>query len=197
MPALTDSLIGNVVVLLAALIGFWGVIYSQRQLAAMAEAQRRHDEDLAKRQAISDRNAELRAFANAFLGELSALRQTIASGQTLLSAQISLAEEISRQSPQRKTQPRISFGFATPVFDSHVARIGLLPHDLTYRISNLYGQMKSFAATDQKEVPEMDAGMAAQVMRSVGQTLSKLDADIGALQALLNSEINAAGAQQA
>ena len=100
-------------------------------------------------------------------------------------AQISIAEEMAKQNIGKRTQPRISFRFVTPVFDSHVARIGILTPELSFKVSNLYGQIKALATNAQDQVPEMDAGMAAQVMTSVKNSLVKLDADIQELQALL------------
>ena len=41
-----QSLVGTLVALLAAFVGFLGVIYSQRKLSQMAEAGRKHEADL-------------------------------------------------------------------------------------------------------------------------------------------------------
>jgi hypothetical protein len=111
---------------ISALIGFWGVIYSQRKLARMAVEQRKHEDQKAKEVLQAERHDEVVSFVSAVQGELSALRLGIVSSLKLLAAQISMAEELARQGTGRKTQPRIAFRFATPVFDSHVARIGIL-----------------------------------------------------------------------
>ncbi len=182
-----QTLFSNLIVLLAALVGFLGVIYSQRKLARMASEQRAHDEKSAKARALAERRDEIESLINALLGELSALQQGIANAMKLLGAQISLAEELARQGAGRKTQPRIAFRFATPVFDSHVGRIGLLKPEHSFQLSNLYGQIKAFAANSQNDVPEMDATMAGQVMASVKNSLVKLDRDTADLQTSLKS----------
>jgi signal transduction histidine kinase len=185
VPDQFQTLISNVLVLLAALIGFWGVIYSQRKLARMAVEQRKHEEQVAKDALLTERNHELASFMNAIQGELAALRLGITSSQKLLGAQISLADELARQGNGRKTQPRIAFRFATPVFDSHVARIGILSPEASFKISNLYGQIKAFAVNDQGQVPELDPAMASQVMGSVKSSLANLDHEIEVLQSQL------------
>ncbi len=187
METLKDyqTLVAATVAFLAALIGFSGVIYSQRRIAKVAEEGRAHTEKMSMELAERQRKNERESFHNAILGELSALQTSIASALKLLLAQISIAEEMARLGAGRKTQPRVSFRFATPVFDSHVARIGILAPDLSFKTSNLYGQIKAFAANAQEQVPEMDATMAAQVMNSVKASLTKLNADIEELQSQL------------
>jgi hypothetical protein len=182
-----QTLFSNLIVLVAAFVGFLGVIYSQRKLARMATEQRDHDEKSAKARVVAERNDEIESLVNALLGELSALELGIANAVKLLAAQISLAEELARQGTGRKTQPRIAFRFATPVFDSHVGRIGLLRPEHSFQLSNLYGQLKAFAANSQSDVPEMDATMAGQVMASVKSSLVKLDAEMVELKTSLKS----------
>ena len=58
----------------------------------------------------------------------------------------------------RKTQPRVTFRFATPVFDSHVSKVGLLSSDLSFKISSLYKMLKSYSVQAQADVPEMKLG---------------------------------------
>ncbi|MFN4142440.1 hypothetical protein [Aestuariivirga sp.] len=120
------GLLGSLMTVVAAFIGFWGVIYSQRKLMKMAEDERVHQERLVKDQIADDRRREFLSFINAILGELSALKVAIESSGKVLQAQIAVAEELTRNASGRRTQPRVVFKFATPVFDSHVDRIGLL-----------------------------------------------------------------------
>ncbi len=180
-----QTLVSASAALMAALIAFTGVIYSQYRVAKIAEIGRTHQERMAKEQGERSKNSERNSFQNAVLGELAALQTAIASATRILLAQISIAEEMAKQNIGKRTQPRISFRFVTPVFDSHVARIGILTPELSFKVSNLYGQIKALATNAQDQVPEMDAGMAAQVMTSVKNSLVKLDADIQELQALL------------
>lgn len=180
-----QTLVAATVAFLAALIGFSGVIYSQRRIAKVAEEGRAHTEKMSKEQGERQRKNERESFHNAILGELSALQTSISSALKLLLAQISIAEELARMNAGKKTQPRVSFRFATPVFDSHVARIGILAPDLSFKTSNLYGQIKAFAANAHEQVPEMDAALAGQVMNSVKNALTKLNADIEELQSAL------------
>ena len=180
-----QTLIGNLVTLVAAFIGFSGVIYSQRKLMRMAEAQRAHQVSLAKEQAEQERRDELVSFLNAFQGELSALQQALANSVKVLNAQIAIAEELARGGSGRKTQPRVTFRFATPVFDSHVGRIGLLSPDLSFKVSNLYGGFKSFSTQAQDEVPELEPGLAARIMRSVDESLRKLSDEAESLKIAL------------
>ncbi|MBI2717411.1 MAG: hypothetical protein HY245_13045 [Rhizobiales bacterium] len=186
-----QPLIGASVALLAAIIGFSGVIYSQRRIAKVAEEGRAHQEKMAREQGERQRRAERESFHNAILGELSALQLGLASAIKILLAQISIAEELARQNPGRKTQPRVVFRFATPVFDSHVARIGLLQPELSFKVSNLFGQFKSFAAQAQDQVPEMDAALAVRIMRSVEGSLQKLQTETEELKTLLGGGVAA------
>ena len=133
-----QALVGACVALLAALIGFSGVIYSQRRIARVAEDGRAHQEKMSKEQGERQRRSERESFHNAILGELSALQLSIANSIKILLAQISIAEELSRMSNGKKTQPRVVFRFATPVFDSHVARIGLLSPELSFKVSKSF-----------------------------------------------------------
>ena len=186
-----QTLVAATVAFLAALIGFSGVIYSQRRIAKVAEDGRTHQEKMSKEQGERQRRAERESFLNAILGELSALQLSINNSIKILVAQISIAEELARVANGRKTQPRVIFRFATPVFDSHVARIGLLSPELSFKVSNLYGQFKSFSTQAMDQVPEMDPAMAAQIMRSVHGSLQKLHADTEELKAALTGSIMA------
>lgn len=184
-----QTLVAATVAFLAALIGFSGVIYSQRRIAKVTEDGRTHQEKMSKEQGERQRRAERESFLNAILGELSALQLSINNSIKILLAQISIAEELARVANGRKTQPRVIFRFATPVFDSHVARIGLLSPELSFKVSNLYGQFKSFSTQAMDQVPEMDPAMAAQIMRSVHGSLQKLHADTEELKAALTGSL--------
>jgi hypothetical protein len=186
-----QALVGACVALLAAIIGFSGVIYSQRRIAKVAEDGRAHQEKMSKEQSERQRRSERESFLNAILGELSALQLSINSSVKILLAQISIAEELARMTNGKKTQPRVIFRFATPVFDSHVARIGLLSPELSFKVSNLYGQFKSFSTQAMDQVPEMEPAMAVQIMRSVHSSLLKLHADTEALKTALTGSIAA------
>ena len=129
-----QQLVGILVTLVAAFIRFSGVIYSQRSIARLA---RRQTETKSKR--------ELKSFQNAMVGELSALQQSIKNSVELLDAQIAMAEEIAKKSPGKKMPPRTVFQFATPVFDSHVSQIGLLPPRTVIPSVCFYGRLKSYA----------------------------------------------------
>ena len=186
-----QALVGACVALLAALIGFSGVIYSQRRIARIAEDGRAHQEKMSREQAGRQRRSEREAFHNATLGELSALQLSIANSIRILLAQISIAEELARLNDGRKTQPRVVFRFATPVFDSHVARIGVLSPELSFKVSNLFGQFKSFSTQAMDQVPEMEPALAARIMQSVHESLQKLHADTEELKAALGTGIEA------
>jgi hypothetical protein len=191
MNDLLVGLIGSLMTLIAAFIGFWGVIYSQRKLMKMADAERVHQERLAREQAAEERRAELNSFINAVLGELSALQGAIGNAGKVLDAQRAIAEELAHKGIDRKTQPRIAFRFATPVFNSHVGRIGLLNPDLSFKLSSLYGHILSFSTQSQDQVPEMDPALAVKVMRSVDANLKSLADEIEALKAGLAKESGA------
>ena len=184
-----QTLVAASVALMAALIGFSGVIYSQRRIAKVAEEGRAHQERMSKEQSERQRRSERESCLNAILGELSALQLSIANAIKILLAQISIAEQLGRMANGKKTQPRIVFRFATPVFDSHVARIGLLSPDLSFKVSNLYGQFKSFSTHAMDQVPEMEPAMAIQIMRSVHSSLQKLHDDTEELKAVLTGSI--------
>jgi hypothetical protein len=186
-----QTLVAACVALLASLIGFSGVIYSQRRIAKVAEDGRAHQEKMSKEQGERQKRTERLSFHNAILGELSALQSSIANAIKILLAQISIAEELARQATGRKTQPRVVFRFATPVFDSHVARIGLLSPELSFKVSNLYGQFKSFSTQALDQVPEMDPALAVRIMQSVHESLQKLNADAEDLKAALGGSLEA------
>ena len=101
----------------------------------------------------------------------------IENAAKVLNAQIAIAEELAKSASGRKTQPRIAFRFATPVFDSRVGRIGLLSPELSFKVSSVYGHFKGFNTQAQDQVPEMDPALAVRIMRSVHDTLWKLSAD--------------------
>ena len=162
-----QDLIGVLVTLIAAFIGFGGVIYSQRALVRMT---RNQDATKAER--------ELRSFENAMVGELSALQLSVTNSLELLKTQIGMARQMARIVVDKNTQPRITFNFATPVFDSHVSRIGLLSPDLSFKVSSLYGRLKSYSLQSQSEVPEMEASLAASVMESVSGGLIALQEEL-------------------
>jgi len=169
-----QDLIGVLVTLIAAFIGFGGVIYSQRSLVRMT---RNQDNAKAER--------ELLSFENAMVGELSALQLSIANSLELLNAQIGMAQQMARIGVDKKTQPRITFLFATPVFDSHVSRIGLLSPELSFKVSSLYGRLKSYSLQSQKDVPEVEAGLAAKIMETVSGGLNALQQELEELKAAL------------
>jgi hypothetical protein len=172
------DVIGLMVTLVAAAIGFSGVIYSQRALARRT-----------REEAEADGQRELRSFQNAMVGELSALQLSLANSLELLNAQISMSQQMARMGGEKKTQPRITFLFATPVFDSHVSRIGLLSPDLSFKVSSLYGRLKSYSLQSQKDVPEMEAGLAAKVMESVGGGLIALQKELDDLKIALRTVV--------
>ena len=145
---------------------------------------------MSKEQAERQRRSERESFHNAILGELSALQLSIANSIKILLAQISIAEELARVNTGRKTQPRVVFRFATPVFDSHVARIGLLSPELSFKVSNLFGQFKSFSTQAMDQVPEMEPALAVRIMRSVHESLQKLHADTEELKTALSASIS-------
>jgi hypothetical protein len=103
------------------------------------------------------------------------------SALTLLEAQIALAEDAARQNVGRKMQPRISFQFATPVFDSHVARIGLLTPRLSFAVTSFFGRLKSLAPQPGVQMPDVEPALAARIMQAVLENLSTLRTDSIAL----------------
>ena len=171
-----QDLMGLFVTLIAAFIGFGGVIYSQRALVRMTRNQ-----DAAKAE------RELKSFENAMVGELSALQLSLSNSLELLNAQIGMAQQMATLSADKKTQPRITFHFVTPVFDSHVSRIGLLSPDLSFKVSSLYGRLKSYSLQSQSDVPEMEAGLAAKVMESVNGGLIALKQELEELKTSLQA----------
>lgn len=173
-----QDIIGQMVTLMAAFIGFAGVIYSQRAIV-------RNSRRLAEIQAAK----ELRSFQNAIVGELSALKLSVDDSLKLLGAQIGMAEEMVNIGGGRKTQPRIVFPFATPVFDSLVARVGLLTPDLSFKVSRLYGRLKSQSLKLQSDIPEMEASLAARVMQSVSAGLIELQREMDDLKIALDAEV--------
>ena len=72
-----QTLVAATVAFLAALIGFSGVIYSQRRIAKVAEDGRTHTERMSREQGERQRKNERESFHNAILGELSALQTSI------------------------------------------------------------------------------------------------------------------------
>lgn len=173
-----QEIVGAIVTLIAAFIGFGGIIYSQRALVAMT-----------REQAATAREAELKSIKTAFAGEMPVLEADLGRAADLVTAHIAMAEELRRAGSARKTPPRISFAFATPVFDSHVSRLGLLSPELSRGISRTYGQLKSYSLQTQSDVPDMEAGVAAEVMRSVAGRLETLKRELGEVCRLLEREI--------
>ncbi len=178
MMAEYQNLIGTIVTLTAAFIGFAGVIYSQRAIVRNSRLQ-------AEAQAAK----ALRSFQNAIVGELSALKLSIDDSLKLLDSQIGMAEEMVKMGGSKKTQPRVTFLFATPVFDNLVSHVGLLTPDLSFKISSLYGRLKSLSLKLQSDVPEMEASIAARVMNSVSAGLTELQREIEDLKLALGANV--------
>ncbi len=170
------DLVSVLVTLLAAFIGFSSVIYSQR-----SEARR------ARQEADAHSQRELRSFQNAMVGELSALQLSLSNSLSLLVAHINMTQQMAKMGADKKIQPRIIFLFATPVFDSHVSRIGLLSLDLSFKVSSFYGRLKSYSLQFQNDVPSMEAGLAAKVMESVSGDLTALQQELDELKASLRA----------
>lgn len=184
-----QALAGALVALVAALIGFSGVIYSQRRLARLAEEGRTHTEKMARDQSERQKRSERESFLNAIVGELSALQHSFEGAVKILQAQTSIAEELARMGGGRKTQPRVVFQFSTPVFDSLVSRIGLLTPAQSFELSRLYGQIKSYSIQSQDQVPEMEPSLAARIMQSGQDSMRKLSAEAEAVKKLLAGEV--------
>lgn len=182
-----QSLIGSLVTLGAAFIGFTGVIYSQRNEIKQAEAHRLHQERLSKEHAELELRNRLLSYLSAMMGEVASLGKSIDQAIQVVNAQISITEEMVRGGAIKKTQPRVSFKFITPVFDSHISQIGLLTPDLSFKVSSLYGQFKNFNSQDQSQVPEMELGIAIKVMKSVVTSLTQLGNEAKELRAGLEN----------
>lgn len=184
-----QTLIGSFVAIAAALIGFWGVIYSQRKLARMAREDQAHQLRFSKEQAELERRNERQSFLNAIVGELSALQFSFDNAIKILQAQTQIAEELLRLGGGRKTQPRVAFHFQTPVFDNLVSKIGLLTPEQSFALSRLYGQIKSYSIQSQDQVPEMEPSLAARIMQSGQESMRKLSVEAEAVKKLLLGEI--------
>lgn len=184
MPQEYQNLISQMVTLLAAFIGFGGIIYSQRALVRMTRGQ-----------AEVESQRELKSFQNALVGELSALQLGITGSLDLLNAQIGMAEEMAKMGVAKRTQPRVTFVFATPVFDSHVSRIGLLSSELAFRVSSLFGRLKSYGLQSQGDVPEIEPRLAVKVMQSVSSGLIALQDELEQLKIALRGEIQSSAAK--
>ncbi|PBC01751.1 hypothetical protein [Mesorhizobium sp. WSM3860] len=182
-----QGILGTLVALFAALIGFGGVIYSQRALARESARQRSHEEALAKADAEANRRQKLASVVNAILGEVQALGLALADASRLLTAQIQIAEAIAKESGDKKTRPRISFRFETPIFNAYVASIGLLEPEMAFKVANFYGRLMSLGVHDSAEAPEMVASLAVRVMRSVEVALSTVQSEADGLVDLLKS----------
>ena len=180
-----QSLVGTLVALLAAFVGFLGVIYSQRKLSQMAEAGRKHEADLREEEEARATRSQLIALKSAFSGEMSALSQALTQAMRLLDAQIEITQRMLEARPDTVTRPMIGFRFSTPVFASHVGRIGLLGPELTYPFAKFYGGLASLDLYSKEAVPEIDARTAIAVMGSVKGNLAVLLQDVDALQSLI------------
>ncbi len=192
-----QPLIGGLAALAAALIGFSGVIYSQRRIARVAEEGRAHQEKMVREQSERAKKAERESFSNAIVGELSALQFGFDGAIRTLQAQTQIAEELARMGGGRKTQPRVVFRFSTPVFDSLVAKIGLLSPTQSFELSRLYGQIKSYSIQSQDQVPEMDPALAVRIMQSGQDSMRKLSAEAEALKNTLGGATIAVPAKSA
>ena len=148
----------------------------------MAEADRRHEEQVARDQARQRRCDEATSFLNAILGELSSLQGAMRDAVRILNSQIGFAEELARRNIAEKTQPRVAFRFVSPVFDGHVSRVGLLSPDLSFTVSKLFGQVKGFNSHVLGQVPDMEPVLAIKVMRSVEEGLKTLMVGADALK---------------
>ncbi|MBZ9907739.1 hypothetical protein LB557_17165 [Mesorhizobium sp. BR115XR7A] len=180
-----QGILGTLVALFAALIGFGGVIYSQRALATESARQRSHEEARAKSEAEASRRQQLASVINAILGEVQALGLALADASRLLAAQIQIAEAMANQGGDRKTRPRISFRFETPIFNAYVGSIGLLEPEIAFRVANFYGRLMSLGVHNAADAPEMAASLAVRVMRSVEGALSGVQSEAEGLVSML------------
>ncbi|UVK43645.1 hypothetical protein BPNPMPFG_005459 [Mesorhizobium sp. AR07] len=184
-----QGLLGALVALLAALLGFGGVIYSQRALAKMSADERTHYEALAKAEAEDRHRQNLASLMNAIVGELQALAVAVADASRLLAAQIQIAEALANEGRDRKTQPRISFQFQTPIFNAYVGSIGLMEPEVAFKVAKLYGHLLSFGTHGAAETPEMEASLAVRVMHSVEASLSSMQREMTELQQVLKPSV--------
>lgn len=175
--------------LVAAVIGFGGVIYSQRALAKESARARSHEEALARSEAEANRQQRLASVLNAILGEVQALGLALADASRLLAAQIQIAEALAKESGDRKTRPRISFRFETPIFTAYVGSIGLLDPETAFRVANFYGRLMSLGVHNSADAPEMGAGLAVRVMRSVEVSLSAVQSEADGLVQILRTHM--------
>lgn len=180
-----QSLVGIIVALLAAIIGFVGVIYSQRKLSQMTEAGRRHEAELREEEEARAARAQLLALKSAFSGEMATLRQSLVQAMNLLDAQIDVTRRMLAARPDALTKPLIGFRFSTPIFTSHVGRIGLLGAELTYPVAKLYGDLAALDMNAKGTVPDMEAKTAIAVMEQVKGNLASLLEDLGSLQGMI------------
>ena len=192
MEEILIKLSSSLVPIVAAFVGFGGVIYSQRAIARQSEQARLHKESNDERRASEERRRELVSFMNAVLGELSALEIAIGRASKLLLAQIGVAQEAAAQSGG-KTQPRVAFRFMTPVLDTHIGKVGVLNPDLAFKLSNIYGHVLSLGAQAQEQTPQLEATLAVRIMRSVEENLKSLSAEIADLKAELEFAASTAG----
>lgn len=181
MNDILPNLLGSLVTIVAAFIGFGGVIYSQRAINKQNQQERLYTERADERRTAQELQRELRSFMNAVLGELSALEVAINRSIKLLLAQVAIAQEVAAQAGG-KTQPRVAFRFMTPVLDSHIDKIGVLPPELAFKLSSVYGHILSLSAQSQEQTPQLDASVAVKIMRSVEENLRSLLAEIADLK---------------
>jgi hypothetical protein len=178
---------------IAAAIGFAGVWYSQNRIARNAREDRDHREKIAReerehRETMAKRGLEEEIenrrtiFIHAISGELTALHQMIGVMHQFsllaLKAYEGFAETLGNE---LKVQPKLPFyKFASPVYDHHIADVGLLPASLTYSVVSAYTRLKTAANFDQytSEIPNLALSHMSSLARGMTDAYLQLAKDI-------------------
>jgi hypothetical protein len=140
--------------IVAASIGFAGVRYAQRKTLENAEQERRHREDMARNERNESDKHLLLATISALSGELMVMHERVGKMRAAASY---VKKQHQESGLDRATIPgdRILFPLHTPIFDTHLEKIGVLPASLSFSVARAYSLIKTFSTVPQyrEELP--------------------------------------------
>jgi len=173
-----QPLVASFFAVIAALIGFGGVIYAHRQMWRNSEIERTHRQQMRDADAEAEEQRTLASLTSALSAELSAMWNQLNGIRPLVDAQRVVYEEMSKQGVDRAPYPgKMVPEFQTPIFDAHVAKIGILPASLSFSVAKVYSSLKSIGGR-RAELGEQDIRLAATLLKAMSLSLDVLANDI-------------------
>ena len=173
-----QPLVASFFAIIAALIGFGGVIYAHRQVWRNSEIDRGHRQQMRDDNVKAEEQRTLNSLSSALSAELSTMLSQLNGIRPVIRAQKIIYEEMSKQGvDQAQYVDKMLPEFKTPIFDAHVTKIGALPASLSFSVAKVYSSLKSFGS-GRAELGGLDIRLAATVLEAWSLGVDVLAKDI-------------------